>query len=268
MFGDEKSKNKIYAFVGFVGSVASAISLVVSLEGYWKLSGIIVFLIFAVGIHAIKEEAKEKEARFKLNNTGVSVYIGDIFSPVENEISVIPVNEYYDTQVDDVIVAKKTLHGMYIERYWKDKVEELNGLISNDIVLSKSLIEVNKSRKLGKQQKYNIGSVVRINQFVLTAMTHFDNDNKAYLQYSEYIEFLFSFWSNIDEIYANSDINIPVFGSGITRINGKVPSMQQLIETILWSLNESEFHGKKVNLIIYKDDAEQVDFYHLEPKIY
>lgn len=268
MFRDEKSKNKIYALIGFVGSVASAISLVVSLDGWWKISGLVVFAVLVVGIIKIRNEAKKKEARFKLKNTDVYVYIGDIFSPDEKEISVIPVNEYYDTQVDDVIVAKTTLHGIYIERYWKRKIKKLDEIISNDSVLSKSKMKLNTSRRIGKKQKYSLGSVIRINQFVLTAMTHFDKDNKAYLQYSEYISFLFSFWNHIDEVYANCDINIPVFGSGITRINGKTPSIQQLIETILWSLNESDFHGKRVNLIVYKDDATKVDFYHLEPKIY
>ena len=113
-----------------------------------------------------------------------------------------------------------------------------------------------------------LGSVISIDNYVLTALSHFSDDNKAYLSYSDYIEFLGSFWRHIDEVYANRTINIPVFGSGITRIESKRPSMQKLIETILWSIKDSDFQGKRINILISKGDLEKVDFYHLEPTLY
>jgi hypothetical protein len=34
----------------------------------------------------------------------------------------------------------------------------------------------------------------------------------------EYIEFLINFWDRINRVYAQRTVNVPVFGSGITRI--------------------------------------------------
>lgn len=268
LFVDEKEKNQLYALIGIIGSLASIISLAVSLDGWWKLSGIVVVAVLVVGMIGIRKQTGKKETSFYLNNTYVKVSIGDIFKPNLDEISVIPFNEYYDTIVDDLIVAKNTLHGMYINQLWDGQIDELDRIIKNDIVLSKNKLGLSKSRKRGNKQKYKLGSTIRINNFILTAMTHFDMNNKAVLDYSEYIEFLFSFWNNLDEIYANHTINIPVFGAGITRIQGKKPSIQQLIETILWSLSMSSFQGKRVNIVVYFDNSNDVDFYHLEPKVY
>ena len=45
----------------------------------------------------------------------MEVKIGDIFS--ESDFKVIAFNEYFDTQVDNKIIAESTLNGMYIRDY-------------------------------------------------------------------------------------------------------------------------------------------------------
>ena len=49
-----------------------------------------------------------------------------------------------------------------------------------------------------KKSQISSGSVVEFENYVLTAFTKFDEDNKAYLSAEEYVGFWMQFWKNID----------------------------------------------------------------------
>ena len=213
----------------------------------------------------------------RINNTKITIKEGDIFELLDKkpeerrgEISVIAVNDYYDTIVDNRIIAEKSLHGQYIKRLIEaEKLEELNNAIETDEILNKSdkRMEV-PGRQKGKTVQYPIGSVVEFESYVLAAFTKFDKNNKAYLSAEEYVRFWMCFWENIDEIYAGRTINIPLIGAGITRFRNGKPTKQELLEVMLWSLKISGFHNtygdKKINIMIYKADVNDIDFYHIQ----
>ncbi len=266
---DRKLLNQIYSIVGLVGSLASIVALLITLPGWWKLMSVIIAIIIFGSVFVICYRASHKrKATFKINQIEVNVVEGDIFKTDASSINVIPFNDYYDVVVDNKIIAENSLHGKYIKKFWSGREDELNNIIKNDVILCKYKSGERINRNFGNQQKYELGSVICIGNFVLTALSHFDEKNQAYLSFSNYIDFLASFWDHLDEVYANRTINIPVFGSGITRIGKKRQSMQRLLELILWSIKESDFQGKRINILIYKDDINLVDFYHLEPSIY
>ena len=86
-----------------------------------------------------------KHAVKMINNTIVRIAEGDIFELMERdpdkrigELSVIGANDFYDTLVDDRIVARKTLHGQYIEQIRKaGKLKQLESTIEQDALLNK-----------------------------------------------------------------------------------------------------------------------------------
>ena len=219
----------------------------------------------------------QKCMRLKINGTQVRVQEGDIFELFEKkpedrsgEICVIGVNDYYDTIVDDRIVAKKTLHGQYIMRIAEaQKLEQLEQTIQTDEMLNKKgNYEQRPERSKGRKIRYSLGSLVEFEAYVLAAFTKFDENNKAFLTAEEYTGFWMRFWANIDEIYAGQTINIPLMGAGVTRFKSGKPSKQELLETILWSLKISGFHNtytdKQINIIICKSDINEIDFYHIQ----
>lgn len=63
----------------------------------------------------------------------VTVKEGDVLK--ERGIIVIPVNNYFDTIVDDVIISKKSVHGQFVLQYLAENpdVKLLNKLISDDL---------------------------------------------------------------------------------------------------------------------------------------
>ncbi len=72
-------------------------------------------------------------------------------------------------------------------------------------------------RQVGKQIKYQLGSIFRWNDYFLTAFSKFDSKNRAYLDMDDYIKFSLKFWDEIDCFYAGRSVTIPLLGSGITR---------------------------------------------------
>ena len=68
----------------------------------------------------------------------------------------------------------------------------------------------------------------------------------------DYLKFLNDFWNEINRIHNRRIINVPIMGTGISRIN-PVLSEQEYLEQIIWSLKTSSLITSKseINIIIY-----------------
>lgn len=202
---------------------------------------------------------------FKIGKVNLNIKIGDIFK--ENGMKVIPVNEYFDTQVDNIIISQNTLHGMYVKEYLKyNDLDSLNSKIEE--CLKGCKYEENEKRLNGKKKRYAIGTTININDYILTALTKFDNNNKAYLSMQEYLKFLNDFWNEINRIHNGRIINVPIIGTGISRIN-PVLSEQEFLEQIIWSLKTSSLitSKSKINIIVYTGDKEKISFSEIKNRL-
>lgn len=267
--------------LGIVSSIVTLISFLGTAQNM-EISVIYIVTVFIVILALIFlymwwSANQQKYVRLRINNTEIRIREGNIFELLEKEpkdrrgeISIIGVNDYYDTIVDDRIIAKKTLHGQYIERIVNaGKLEQLEQAIETDEMINREgNYAEDTERTRGRKRRYSIGSLVEFEAYVLAAFTKFDENNKAFLTAEEYIEFWMRFWNNIDEVYAGRTINIPLMGAGITRFKNGKPSKQELLEIMLWSLRISGFHNtyadKQINIIIYKTDINDIDFYHIQ----
>lgn len=267
--------------LGIVSSIVTLISFLGTAQNM-EINVIYIVIVFIailvlIFIYMWWSANQQKYVRLRINNTAIRIQEGNIFELLEmeskdrrGEISIIGVNDYYDTIVDDRIIAKKTLHGQYIERIINaGKLEQLEQVIETDEMINREgNYAEDTERTRGRKRRYSIGSLVEFEAYVLAAFTKFDENNKAFLTAEEYIEFWMRFWNNIDEVYAGRTINIPLMGAGITRFKNGKPSKQELLEIMLWSLRISGFHNtyadKQINIIIYKTDINDIDFYHIQ----
>ncbi len=201
----------------------------------------------------------------EINNSTVVVKFGDIFE--ENELKVIAFNEYFDTQVDNKIIADSSLNGIYIKTKVND-ISELDNRIDTDINLNNKAIKNNSSRICGKQKIYKLGTIFKNDDYLLTAFTKFDDDNRAYLSMPDYINFLLNFWNEIDIIYAGRSVSIPLLGSGITRFKEyNAISEQELLELLIWSFKVSRIkftYPSKVSIVIHESKKDKINLYKLK----
>jgi len=223
----------------------------------------IVLLIVYV-VMWIKANVQNKTT-LNINNSTMIVKMGDIFG--EDGLKVIAFNEYLDTLVDNRIIAENTLNGTYINSKI-DNVSEIDEKIDSNSTLNKRVIEINESRSVGKKKRYKLGTIYQNNDYLLTAFTRFDEDNRAFLNMDDYINFLLNFWNEIDIIYAGRSVSIPLLGSGITRFKGyDTISEQELLELLIWSFKVSRTkftYPSKVSIIVHESKKDKINFYKLK----
>lgn len=125
------------------------------------------------------------------------------------------------------------------------------------------LLEVNHKRKVGKTQKYSLGTIFVNNDYLLTAFSKFDDKNRAFLTMPDYLAFLINFWDKVNRIYAQKSVSVPIFGSGITRIKEhKNISDEDLLKIMLWTFRISEMRFKfpaKLTIVIHKDKIDKIN---------
>ncbi len=155
-----------------------------------------------------------------------------------------------------------------MERISDDDIKKLNYTMAHDHHLKKNIVEINKKRKRGKKNKYKLGSIYKHEEFLLTAFSRFDDNNRAYLYISDLILCLLNFWDEIDAKNSGHTVYIPLLGTGITRLKEYIDiSEQELLEIILWTLKISRIkitHPAKLCIIIYPDKFEKINLHKIK----
>lgn len=229
----------------------------------YKLISFIVFIAINVSIYIFLFVRANKIINVKLDIDGSIVEIkeGNIFK--EEDLKVINFNEYFDTKVDNKIIAENTLNGQFIKKY-VENIEELDNLIDQKL----EKLDYNTNRKDGKKKRYALGEIVEYKDFLITSLSKFDDQNRANLTLKEYIGFLMNFWNSLDVIYANRNVSITIFGSGTTRFKEiTYISDQELLEIIIWSFKISKVKFKyptKISIIIPKEKINKINLYKIK----
>lgn len=244
-------------------SYANIVSILSMLAGtylyFWEIPqdrkthiGIIfLFLLFTIFIYKLYKANSLEKISLEIDGTTVEIKKGNLFEEDDNSLIAISFNEYFDTLVDNVLIAKRTINGQFIEKNIKN-VNTFDSFLDNE--LKNERYHLDKTRKAGKDKKYDLGTTIIYNdKYLLTAFTKFDQDNRAVLTIDEYITFLMHFWKKVDKLYALRTVVIPIFGSGITRIEENNPiSDEDLLRIILWTfkLSPMRFNDAKSKLVI------------------
>lgn len=196
-----------------------------------------------------------------IEGSDVTIKVGDIFQ--EPGLKVIAFNDYFDTQVDNIIIAECSLNGVFIKKHLGVPVSELDSHIEHYSYEAGEILGSNTERKQGKKIRYQIGTVCVYKEFLLTAFSKFDDSNKAVLTMPEYLEFLINFWDKVNNVYAQQSVSTPIFGSGITRIKGhKNISDEDLLKIMLWTFRISEMRFKypaRLTVVIHKDKIDKIN---------
>ncbi len=202
-----------------------------------------------------------KSVHIKIDGTTVIIKAGDLFK--QNGLKAVAFNEYFDTKVDDRIISEGSLNGKFIQSYLQTDVEELDREIDEFRFEEDEVLGEVEGRQAGKTKRFRLGTVYVHECFLLTAMSRFDDSNRANLTMPEYLEFLIRFWDRVNKVYAQRSVSTPIFGSGITRIKGhKNISDEDLLKIMLWTFRISEMRFKfpaKLTIVIHEDKIDQVN---------
>jgi hypothetical protein len=229
----------------------------------WKPKAFVGFLIFHCVLYVVIWiwSNRLNHVEVDIEGTKVTIKVGDIFE--ERGFKAIAFNEYFDTQVDNRLISDESLNGIFLKKHLGEPVSRLDKRIQEFSFEPDEVLEVNDLRAEGKKQRYRLGTIFIAGEYLLTAMSKFDDSNRATLTMPEFLEFLIRFWDRVNKVYAQKSVSTPVFGSGITRIKGhKNISDEDLLKIMLWTFRISEMRFKypaKLSIIIHESKIDQIN---------
>lgn len=239
----------------------SAISLDCILGQYnWIIKLLLIFGLFmliVVTTFAIKYNKAKEGVSLKIRGIKVNIRRGDIFK--EKGWKVIAFNEFFDTTVDDIVIAHNTLNGIFIDQHVED-LDDLRKTITNAADSPKV-----KKRIHNRRFVYPLGRIIIYKDFMLLAFTHFEN-NEAHLNQKDYEDCLRVMWTEICRTYANKPIFIPLLGSGITRFDGTPhKSKSDLLKCMLCTLRTSGANiNQSITILLTEEAVQDINIYEMK----
>ncbi|HEJ7993049.1 hypothetical protein D3C81_170550 [compost metagenome] len=262
-FFDTRIVKKFSDYTSTISTIFSLLLIFIDIPTENKITlGVIFLFILSLLYFGIWLKSNNlMEVNLDVEGSIVTVKAGDLFQ--QDGFKVIAFNEYFDTQVDDNIISHKSLNGLYIDNHLSDSIPDLDERISNFKFDEDEILEVNHQRKIGKKQKYSLGTIFVNEDYLLTAFSKFDDKNRAFLTMPDYLGFLINFWDKVNRIYAQKSVSVPIFGSGITRIKEhKNISDEDLLKIMLWTFRISEMRFKfpaKLTIVIHNDKIDKIN---------
>lgn len=256
---------KIYLqyFISTIGTVLSLIVIFWDIPKDFKIDAGIALLVLLILMYLALWLWSNTLTEVSLDIEGSTVIVktGDIFE--QEGFKAIAFNEYFDTQVDDRIIASNSLNGIFINKFFPASTVQLDEHIEQYQFDTDTISEKINNRAQGKKTKYNIGTICIYGEYILAAFSKFDEQNRATLTMPEYLEFLINFWDRVNRVYAQKSVTVPVFGSGITRIKEHTNiSDEDLLKIMLWTFRISEMRFKypaKLTIVIHKDKISKIN---------
>jgi hypothetical protein len=239
----------------------------ISLDSIWstynwfiKLLLVLGLFLLIVAVTFIFKYHKTKKG-ISLNIRGIKINIrqGDIFKA--NGWRIIAFNEYFDTKVDDIVIANNTLNGKFIDDYVTD-INDLNHTIATETDDNTTF----KRRTRNNRNVYPLGRIIRYrNDYLLLAFTHFEN-NQAHLTQKDYEDCLRVMWTEISRTYANRPVFVPLLGSGITRFDGTPhKSNFDLLKCMLCTLRTSGANiNQPITILLTEEAIQDINIYEMK----
>jgi len=221
---------------------------------------IVLTILLVSALYALITIWPKNKIKLKLTEkVEVDVFFGDLFSA--NEILVIPVNEFFDTIVDDKIISSKTLHGIFVRTYFGGNENDLKKQITNSLngVVP---IEVISGRSAGNKKRYPLGTVCQVKKedkvFFLVALTKFNENERAEVKNCEYQGVFYELLSYIEQNSQGRRVSIPLIGSGHSGVS---LSKQKLLEFLLFSigLQDNLTLVGGVNIVLHSSIKNEID---------
>lgn len=218
------------------------------------------FLLTLAVIYALYANRCKNKIELNLSDkVKAKIFFGDLFE--SKEIIVIPVNEYFDTTVDEKIISSYTIHGKFVQKFFGGNEAELKKQIKKELTKYAPL-ETNSGRLHGNKKKYPLGTVCEVKNgnkiFYLLALTRFKTNHRAEVKNSEYLRVLCDLFSYVEQNSQGKNVSIPLIGAGHS---GVILSKQKLLEFLLFSiaLKDDLTLINGVNIVLHESIKKDID---------
>lgn len=264
---DKTLRNETWEMWGKFSALVTLVMTFLDFSSHIKINIFAFLLLALIPIHLFlyRRANRQKHKTLEINGTKIEIKFGDIFQ--QEGIKAIAFNEYFDTIVDDKIIRSSSLNGKVLIDN-PELIPKIQRAIKENKHLEANYVGKNCLRCPANTKRYQLGTIMRIDDFAFIAFSRFDSENRAILTIAEYFSALAAFWGELKSECHDKPINIPILGTGITRYsNGSGLEIQQALENILNIARTYNIHFQqncKINIIISPEHESQINLYKLE----
>ena len=263
------STETISAFLSAVGLFWLITEVSAFIVESWKsqLQSAWPYFIAASGLYAIWRQRPVISRCERLDGTDIwiEVRIADIFSI--KAAYVISTNTSFDSAVNDHLISRHSLQGVFTDRYY-DKIEHLNGDL--DQSLQHEVATGNRPSKVGgKSQLFPIGTVAKVTPngqtAYLLAISELNEHGVAESSFEAVKTALASLWNFVPSKGGYGPLAIPVLGTGHGRLSTpRSVVIKEIIRSFVAACSERKFADKLTVVISPKDYHDNgLDIYEL-----
>ena len=202
-----------------------------------------VFLVIGVSVGAWRGRPKlAVRATIAGTDAGIEVRVGDLFQ--QDGAFIISAPTSFDTSTEDGTIDEKSVQGQYTKRFC-DSLENLDRQIEVSLDGVKFETRDKVDKPFGSRRKYPVGTVANVTfggkKAYFVAIATLNSYKNATATRNELLDALPVLWENLRSRGGIEPINVPVLGSGFSRLNA---TREQLIREIAKSFVAATHSGK------------------------
>lgn len=189
-----------------------------------------------------------RSVTFKGKDYNIQVKYGDLLK--QEGLKVIAFDECFTTKVGSAPgdINPTSICGQYLE---SNPISDMQNLIE-----AAELKPERKKSEYKNQTRYKSGSLVPHDDYLLMAFAKLDENGLGFFaSRSDYLDSLNVLWADLNKRYNQHDVFISVLGAGVTRIGDPSPSMQELVDMIIYSYKLSPYKIKSKLCIVCKRET-------------
>lgn len=226
---------------------------------YYRILMIIAMFIVIFIVTYLIIRCFYKSLDIQIRNTSIKICNGDIFSKKddfsEQILRVIGCDTHFNTQIDDKVISKKSLHGKLVLEHGEEQE------------IKKAIIEKANELKLKKNSDglydFPLGTIIRYDSnkdgltYLMLAMMDLNDKYEAHSNMATFEAMLINMWKEISSVHAGYDVALPLLGSGISRFDDGSRSDNELLRSLLCTLDISgvTFNKSQVYIVIYNNST-------------
>ena len=227
---------------------------------YWKYSIVLGTVWFLVdGFFRSGFLKRSIEIRSNGFDTKIVIKFGDIFK--QDGWKSIAVNDLFDSIVDDHYVSSNSMHGMLLQKYWAGNIDDWNKQIDNQLVNEPYSAVVSMG---GRQKRFEIGTTASIRKdgekILCVALSNTDiatHETKA--NATNLHKAVRGLLSKARSVCANYPLNIPLVGSGLSRVGVKSNILVDLILTAIFEETKINKVTNEIRIILPTEKSSEIN---------
>ena len=172
----------------------------------------------------------------------VEIRVGDLFEQEGAVVVAAPTS--FDTSIEDNTIDVKSVQGQYTKRFC-DSLENLDRQIEASLNGVGFELRDHVDKPYGSQRRYSVGTVAPVvfkgKRAYFVAIATLNSHRNAFATRNELLDALPALWENIRLRGGMDPINVPIIGSGFSRLNA---TREELIREIVKSFVAATHAGR------------------------